>query len=159
MVSAEAKAGAPTFGRQRLPPVPQLAVATLVLVISGGIYVVAYLPERPPLVPSIGLSAAAAFLLLLNVAMLSRIREFDWDAFFLVARWTLLAYIVIGGMLECVFILDRTPRDLLLLLSAALLVYAVDIPLLLAFSVAQHQMPASTGPVETRSPVTGTPEP
>jgi hypothetical protein len=124
--------------KRRLPPVTELAVASMILVVAGGIYVAAYLPATPPLVlPSVLLALSAA-LLLTNVAALSRVREFAWRRFFQVGRWALLAYIVTAGMLELVFILDQTPGTMILLLTCMLAIYAIDIPLLLAFSVARY---------------------
>ena len=42
------------------------------------------------------------------MASLARVQEFAWEAFFLVGRWALVTYTVIAGMLEYVFVLDRT---------------------------------------------------
>lgn len=124
-----------------LPPVTEMAIATMALVILGGIDVVAYLPRQAPLWLPIALVAASAAIMLVNLVVLSRVRDFAWHTFFKVGRYALLAYIVIAGMLEFVFVLDKTPGTLLLLLSLMLAVYAVDIPLLFAFSVARYQAP------------------
>ncbi len=127
---------------RRLPPTLELAVATLVLVIAGGTFVAAYLPQRAPFAFPLVLLVAAVVILDVNVILLSRVRDFAWDAFFRVAGWTLLAYIVIAGMLEWVFVADGTPGDALALLSGMLLVYAIDIPLLFGFAVARYQPPS-----------------
>jgi hypothetical protein len=124
---------------RRLPPIAEMAVVTMALVIVGGIDIAAYLPRRAPLGPPIGLLVAAGFLLVANLVALSRLRKFAWDKFFLVGGCALLAYIVIAGMLEYVFVLDHTPRTLLVLMSMMLAIFAVDIPLLFAFSVARYQ--------------------
>jgi hypothetical protein len=134
--------GAQTPARLLRPPVVPLAAATVILVVLAGILVVSYFPTRAPLAPSVALIVVAAGLLAINIAVLSRLREFAWGTFFLVGKWSLLGYAIIAGMLELVFVLDRMPVDLLLLLTASLLIYAVDIPLLLAYSVAQYQTPA-----------------
>lgn len=42
-------------------------------------------------------------------------------------------------MLEYVFVVDGTPRTVLTLLTAMLAIFAIDIPLLFAFSVARYQ--------------------
>lgn len=57
-------------------------------------------------------------------------------------RYALLAYLVIAGMLEYVFVLDHTRGATLVVLTLMLVIYAVDIPVLLAFSVARYQRPA-----------------
>ena len=124
---------------RRLPPIAELAVASMIFVISGGIYLAAYLPESAPLGTAIGLLIAGVVLLLANVVALSRLHDFAWDTFFLVGRWTLLAYAVIAGMLEFVFVVDQTRGSLLVVMTLMLVVFAVDIPLLLAFSVARYQ--------------------
>lgn len=128
-------------GAGALPPVTELAITTMFLVIVGGIVVVAYMPRQAPLWLPIVLVAAAAGIMLYNVIALSRVRAFAWRTFFVVGRYALLAYIFIAGMLEFVFVFDKTPGTILLLLSLMLAIYAVDIPLLFAFSVARYQPP------------------
>jgi len=127
---------------RRLPPVAELAVASMALVITGGIYLVAHLPQRAPLGPAVGLLAAAAVLLVADAALVSRLRTFAWRVFFQVAGWVLVAYVVIGGMLEFTFVYDGTRGALLVVLTLSLLVFALDIPMLLGFSVARYQDPA-----------------
>ena len=125
----------------RLPPVAELAVASMVLVVGGGAYVAAYLPHpAPPILPAC-LLVAAGVLLLGNVASLSRHRHFAWRIFFRVLGWALLAYLVIAGMLEVIVVLDGTRGATLVLLTLMLAVVAVDGPLLFAFSVARHRGP------------------
>lgn len=143
MVTSTPAAGAPgdsTSGPQRkLPPVTAFAVTALILVIAGGIDLAAHLPRPAPLGPAIAALAVAAIALLAGVAALARLRDFAWRTFFVVGGWTLAAYVLIAGMLEFVFVLDHTPGSLLIVLSLMLLVFAIDIPLLLAFSVARYQ--------------------
>ena len=124
-----------------LPPIQQIAVATMVLVVIGGIYTAAHLPAHVPEGPTIGLLVAACVLLAVNVTLLARIETFAWGAFRLVAGWVLLAYAVIAGMLEYVFVYDGTRGSQLVILTAMLAVFAVNIPLLLGFSVARFQEP------------------
>ena len=124
---------------RKLPPVTEVSIATMILVIVGGIYIVSYLPRSVSLALPIALTVIAAVLLAYNVLQLSRIRPFAWDSFWLVAKWSFAAYVVIAGMLEYVFVYDDTPGDVLAVLSASLLIYAVNIPLLFGFSVARYQ--------------------
>ena len=78
-------------------------------------------------------------MLLAAAAVLARVRDFAWRTFFVVGGWALAAYLVIAGMLEFVFVLDHTRGSLLIVLTLMLAVYAVNVPLLLAFSVARYQ--------------------
>jgi len=75
-------------------------------------------------------------------SQLSRIGPFAWDSFWLVAKWSLVAYVFIAGMLEYIFIYDDTPGDVLAVLTAALVIYSVNIPMLFGFSVARYQDPS-----------------
>lgn len=99
----------------------------------------AHLPGHVPLAAPAALLGVAAALLVANAIALSRVRDFSWRSFFLVGRWALLAYAVIAGMLEYVFVLDGTRGTELVVLTSMLVVFALDIPLLLAFTVARYQ--------------------
>ena len=71
--------------------------------------------------------------------MLLRLPDFAWDRFFQVSGWALVAYVVIAGMLEFVFIIDQTRGALLVLMTTILVIFALDIPIVLGFSVARYQ--------------------
>jgi hypothetical protein len=122
-----------------LPPVARLATVTLGLIVIGGIYMAAQIGRSVTLVPPLVLAVVAALLLLVNLVLLTRIREFAWDPFRRVFGWALLAYLTIAGILEFVFVYDHTPGRQLALFSAMLLLFAVDVPVILAFSVARYQ--------------------
>jgi hypothetical protein len=119
--------------------VARLATVTLALAIIGGIYMAAGYDHSTSLVPPVILATLAAGVLLVNVVLLARIKEFDWGTFRQVFGWALLAYLVIAGILEFVFVYDHTPSKQLALFTALLAMFAVDVPLLLAFSVARYQ--------------------
>jgi hypothetical protein len=116
-----------------------MAVGSMALIIIGGIYVASYVPRSVPMAPPVALLACAVAVLAVNVVTLSRLQRFAWSRFFQVFRWTLLAYGVIAGMIGYVFVADGTRGGVLALLIGMLAVYAVDIPLLLAFSVARYE--------------------
>jgi hypothetical protein len=130
------------FVERSFPPIQPIATAILVLIVIGGIYTGAHLPHHVPQGPTIVLLAAAGALLGVNVVLLSRLEDFAWRTFKLVAGWVLMAYLVIAGMLEFVFIYDNTRGTQLLILTLMLVVFALDIPLLLGFAVARYQDPA-----------------
>jgi hypothetical protein len=134
--AAEAGVGAQ---ERKFPPITELAVGSMILVVIGGIYIASYVPRSVPLGLPVSLLAGATVLLVANIVTLSRVENFAWSLFFQVFRWTLLAYAVIAGMLGYVFIVDGVRGRLLVILVSMLLIYAVDIPLLLSFSVARYQ--------------------
>jgi membrane-associated HD superfamily phosphohydrolase len=122
-----------------LPPVARLATVTLVLVVIGGIYMAAQINRSVTLVPPLILAIAAAVVLLVDLALLARIPTFAWTVFFRVFGWALLVYLTIAGILEFVFVYDHTPGRQLALFTAMLVLFAVTVPLILAFSVARYQ--------------------
>jgi membrane-bound acyltransferase YfiQ involved in biofilm formation len=129
----------PPAQERPLPPIQQIAVAVLALIVTGGIYTAAHLPRHVPQGPTIALLAAAVVLLAINISLLARIEGFAWRAFRLVSGWVFIAYLVVAGMLEYVFLYDHTRGSQLVILTAMLVVFAVDIPILLGFSVARFQ--------------------
>jgi hypothetical protein len=126
------------MNERELPPVTQLGMASLALIVAGGIYLSAHLPRHVPLAPAAALLAASVLLLLLNIVMLSRVRDFAWDSFFAVAKWSLLAYIVIAGMIEYAFLKDHVSGGSLVVLTLSLAVFAVHVPMLMGFTVARY---------------------
>jgi len=130
------------FADRKLPPVAEIAIASVALMLIGGVYLAAHLPGHPGLAVPAGLVAAGAVLTAADMVLLSRIRPFAWPVFFLVLRWGLVAYLVIAGLLAYVFIRDHTPAATMAVLAATLAVFAIDVPVILAFTVARFQDPA-----------------
>ena len=124
---------------RRLPPVTQLGAASMAFVAAGVIVLAAYLPKRAPLAVPVACLVVAALLLLANAVLLRRTREFAWWRFFQVMRWGLLAYTVVAGMLEYTFLYDHTHGALLAVMTGMLVLFTVNVPLLMAFTVAAHQ--------------------
>jgi hypothetical protein len=128
--------------REPTAPVGAIAVGALCLIVVGGIYLAAHIPGPVSLLPAYILLVAAFALFASAVGLLWRLPDFAWPRFFQVGRWALLAYLISAGMLEYVFVLDRVPKPELVLLTLMLVVYATDIPLILAFTVARLQTPS-----------------
>jgi hypothetical protein len=124
---------------RRLPPVTELGVVSMALIVAAGISIASRLPGHVPLGLPVALLVASALVMAVNVAGLARAPAFNWDAFFAVARWAFLAYCVIAAMLEFVFVHDGTRGGILVVLTVSLLVFAVHVPLLIGFTVARYQ--------------------
>ena len=131
-------------GDRKLPPITELAIATMALIVIGGTYIAAYIPKDVPLLIPTILVVVAAALLLVNVVLLRGIKDFDWNTFRLVFAWSLAGYGVIAALLTYVFLKGDIPGDVMSFLAAMLVVYAFNIPLLFAFSVARYQAVGST---------------
>jgi hypothetical protein len=126
------------MSEQKLPPVTELAMASLSLIVAGGIYLSAHLPQHVPLGPAVVLLAASVVVLATNVFLLSRVKDFDWPRFFQVAKWSLLAYVVIAGTILYVFLQDHVSGGTLVVLTLSLAVFAVHVPMLVGFTVARY---------------------
>jgi hypothetical protein len=124
------------------PPVTQVAMASLALIIAGGIYLSANLPEHVSLAPAVILLALSAVLMAFNLLSLTRVQGFAWERFFEVARWSLVAYLVIGGLLEFVFIHNHVRGGTLVVLTLSLLIFAIHVPTLMGFTVARYYQEA-----------------
>lgn len=126
--------GAPSF-----PPVTQLAIGSLVLIVIGGIIMAGSFPNPPSLAIPAALLAGSAVLWAASLLLLSRHRGFAWTVFFGVARWALLAYVVIAGMIEYAFVHNHASGAPLLVLSLMLVMFALIVPLSIGFTVARFQ--------------------
>jgi hypothetical protein len=129
----------PPVPDRQLPPITAAVVVSMATVIAAGIYLAAYLPKQAPLPLPTALVVVGVLLFLVAAAMLTRLGNFAWSRFLQVGGWALLAYLVIVGMLEFVLVIDQTRGALLALLTVILLIFALDIPILLGFSVARYQ--------------------
>ena len=121
-----------------LPPVTQLGMLTLALIVSSGIYLAAHIPKNVPLTPSIVLVSVAALVLAGTMIALSRIEDFAWPTFFAIAKWALLAYAIIAGMIEYAFVRNHTSGGPLVLLTISLVMFALTVPVLISFTVARY---------------------
>ena len=131
---------------RRLPPVTQVGMASLALIVAGGIYLSAHLPQHVSLGPAIVLLALSALLLVGNLLSLARVDGFAWDRFIDVAKWALLAYVITAGLIEYVFVRNHLSGGALVVLTLSLVVYAVHVPTLIGFTVARFADPDPVGP-------------
>ncbi|HWE59682.1 MAG TPA: hypothetical protein VG228_08315 [Solirubrobacteraceae bacterium] len=127
---------------QKYPPVTQVAMFSLALIVAGGIYLSAKLPAHVSLAPAVILLALSALLMAYNLLSLMRVQGFAWDRFFAVAKWSLLAYVVIAGMIEFVFVHNHVRGGTLVVLTLSLLIFAIHVPALMGFTVARYYQEA-----------------
>jgi hypothetical protein len=145
MSAGPAAATASVLSR-RFPPVAELAIVSLASVVVGGILMASYAPRRPPLGVPAALALAGAALLVASGYLTARLRQFAWDRFFLVFRWALLAYVISAGMIAFAFVKDHIRGAPLALVLVMLVIYALDVPLIIAFTAARYASPPDTGP-------------
>jgi hypothetical protein len=123
---------------QKLPPVTQTAMVSLALIVAGGIYLSAHLPDHVPLAPAVILLILSAALMAFNLLSLARVQGFAWDRFFAIARWAVLAYAITAGLIEFVFLRNHVGGGVLVILTLSLVVYAIHVPTLVGFTVARY---------------------
>lgn len=126
------------MNEKRYPPFTQLGMLSLALIIAGGIYLSSHIPQHVPLGPAIGLLVASSVVLAVNLVSLSRVPDFAWQRFFQVGRWALLAYLFTAGMIEYAFLRDHLSGGPLVILTLSLVVYALQVPTLIGFTVARY---------------------
>jgi hypothetical protein len=131
---------------EKYPPFTELAMLSLALIVAGGIYLSAHLPQHVSLTPAVILLVLSGALMAFNLASLTRIRNFDWDRFRQVAQWSLLAYVVIAGLIEYVFLQNHLSGGPLVVLTLSLVVFAIHVPALVGFTVARYANAVAPGP-------------
>ena len=136
---------------RRFPPFTELGMLSLALIVAGGIYLSSHIPQHVPLGPAIALLIASTGVLAVNLALLARIPGFAWPRFLQVARWALLAYLFTAGMIEYAFLRNHLSGGPLVILTLSLLVYAVQVPTLIAFTVARYDTPSAPGADSSRA--------
>ena len=124
---------------RKLPPVTEIGAASMVAVAVGLIYNASYLPKHAQTGVAVAIIVVAAALQLANAFLLSRIERFAWSLFKQVAGWSLLAYAIIAGMIEFAFVFDHTRGTQLVILTLTLLLFMLNVPVLIAFTVARYQ--------------------
>jgi hypothetical protein len=124
---------------RKVPPVTEIGAVSLAAVVVGVIYNASYLPKHAQTGVAVAILAVAVALLLVNVFLLTRIHEFAWARFRQVAGWALLAYVIIGGMIEYAFVYDHTRGTQLVILTCMLALFVLNVPVLIAFTVARYQ--------------------
>jgi hypothetical protein len=120
------------------PPVAWLSTGALCLVIIGGILLASYAPRVAPKSVTFPLLGLAACLLLTSVIQLAQLKEFSRRTFANVFKWALLAYVITSGMIEFAFVRDHTRGSSLVLVTLMLVIFAISVPITIAFTVARY---------------------
>jgi hypothetical protein len=125
------------------PPFTEVGMFSLALIVIGGIYLSSHIPQHVPLGLPTALLIASATLVVVNLALLARVPGFAWDRFFQVGKWALGAYVFTAALIEYAFLRNHLSGGPLVILTLSLLVYAVQVPAMIAFTVARYDTSAS----------------
>lgn len=124
---------------REVPPVIPVAMASLSLAVTGGVILAAGATVDQSLVlPGILVGAGIA-LELVAVVMAVLIRPFAWFRFRQVFGWALLAYVLQSGIIVFSFVRNSIPSGPLAVLTVGLIVFATDVPFMIAFTTARYQ--------------------
>ena len=123
---------------QRFPKAVETVTVSLAAVVVGGVWLGSHAPRRPPLALPTVLLIVAAVLLMAGGVMVTRVAGFSWDTFVRVGRWALLAYIIAAGMIEFAFVRNHTRGAPLAVVTGMLVVFALDVPFIIATTVARY---------------------
>jgi len=113
-------------------------MASLAAVIIGGVFLGSHAPRRPPLTLPVVLLALAVLLLGVGLLMITRVADFSWETWVRVGKWALLAYVLVAAMIEFAFVRNHTRGAPLVVVTAMLLIFALDVPFLIATTVARY---------------------
>ena len=130
------------------PPIAGLLMGSLALIVAGGIYMAAKFSKRPPLALPIALLAGGVVLALVALVLTARVEGFAWSRFKVVFGWTLLAYVVQAGLIGYAFVHNGAEGEPLAVLIGMLVMFALDVPFLVAFTAARYATP----PLATTTP-------
>lgn len=123
------------------PPVAWFSVAALVSVIIGGILMASYAPRPAPLGAPTVLLGVAILSLATSVTLLVRFAGFMWATFWRVFKWAQLAYVIMAAMIEFAFVHDHTVGSSLVLVTLMLMIFALSVPITIAFTTARYADP------------------
>lgn len=121
------------------PKAVEAVVLSLTCVVVGGVWLGSHAPRRPPLALPTVLLIVAAVLFVAGVVMITRVSWFSWDTFVRVGRWALLAYVIAAGMIEYAFVRNHTRGTPLVVVTGMLIMFAIDVPFIIATTVARYQ--------------------
>jgi hypothetical protein len=128
---------------RKYPPFTELGMLSLALIVIGGIYLSSHIPQHVSLGLPIVLLIASAAVMIVNLGLLRRVPGFAWPRFYQVGKWALAAYLFTAAMIEYAFLRDHLKGGALVILTLSLLVYAVQVPALIGFTVARYDNSSS----------------
>jgi len=121
------------------PRAIEVATLSLACVVVGGVWLGSHATQKASMTFPTVLMIVAAVLLLAAVLMITRVKDFSWNAFSRVGRWALLAYLVSAGMIEFAFVSNDAPGNVVRVVTGMLVVFALNVPFLIATTVARYQ--------------------
>ena len=114
---------------RKLPPVTEIGMASLALIVAGGIYLSSHIARTCRLARRSRCSRRRRCCSPATCIALTRVKGFAWGRFFDVAKWALLAYAITAGLIEYAFLRNHSAAGRCVVLILSLVVYAVHVPI------------------------------
>ena len=129
----------PYLGDQTRSPIVAASIAAIAFAFLAIGVIAAYLPKSVPLAWPETFLVISAILTVVAVVLLSRRQSFAWPLFFEVVRWVCILPLIFAATAIFIFLADGTSGVTLGIMIAVLLLAAINIPLVIGFSVARHE--------------------
>jgi hypothetical protein len=135
----------PYLGDTSRSPIVAATIGSIVSAFLAVGFIASYLPRPAPMAWPVGFLIASGLLWVAGLALLLRLQRFAWSLFFAVARWISVLTVLFAGMAVYVFIADGTSGGTLAVMVTVLVLAAINIPIVVGFSVARHEREPATG--------------
>lgn len=132
-------AAEPYLGDRSRSPIVTASISSIIFAFLAAGVIASYLPQSAPLHWPVAFLIVSAVLWLAAVMLLFRLRRFAWQLFFSVLRWVSILPLTFAATAIFVFVTDGTSGITLAIMVAVLLLAALNIPIVIAFSVARHE--------------------
>ncbi len=129
----------PYAGDARTSPITICITLTVISCILAAGIMIAHFPGPAPLWGSVLWIGVAAVLTVASSVLIASKKPFSRKLFFSVAKWVFLYMLVLSGVGEYVLVFDGTRGEALVILTAILLLFLINIPMLWGFSVARNE--------------------
>ncbi len=129
----------PYAGDTQMSPIIVCITLTVISCILAAGIMIAHFPGPAPLWGSVLWIGVAAALTVVSAVLIASRKPFSRHIFFKVAKWVFLYMLVLSGVGEYVLVFDGTRGQALVALTAILLLFLINIPMLWGFSVARHE--------------------
>ncbi len=136
---------------KNFPPCETFATLSLSFVVIGGITMAAYSPDTAPFTLSGTLLGIALLVFVINAFLIAKVFHEIKSVFIKVAKWMILVEVIVSGLLFYVFYLDGTRSTSLVILTAFLALFALNIPIIVGYTVAKSQLDNNFARVPTKA--------
>ena len=134
-------ANQPFAGDTRTSPIVICITGTIISCILAAGIMIAHFPGPAPLWGAILWVGIAAALTVVSTVLILTKKPFARKLFLRVVKWVFLYILVMSGIGEYVIVFDGARGEQLAVMTAILLLFLINVPMLWGFSVARNEQP------------------